>query len=142
MNQFKLQMELQSLKLRKQPRKVPQEFSPYIQSNIFLQSPQIYNYIQLGADYFNYPKVPQKLMIRTHLAEEFTDKLSCDSPLSSTQMQMKSLIELKKMVLSNSKNRIKINNFLMLVELVFSFQTMSYVLQQRYQSLTSSNHYL
>ncbi|CAD8160515.1 unnamed protein product [Paramecium pentaurelia] len=160
MNQIKLQMDLASQKLRKQPIKVSYEVASHTQSELFLKTHRCYNFLQQQTDVQrlqsqqtqrqqqqqqipnNYPKLPKKLMIKTHFPEEYLDKQSCDSPLSTTQTQMKSLIGLKKMILPTAQNRVKSRTFQSQLSSSPLFKTISCILQQRYSSITSSNHFV
>ncbi|CAD8156282.1 unnamed protein product [Paramecium octaurelia] len=159
MNQIKLQMDIASQKLRKQPTKVPYEVSSHTQSELFLKTHRGYNFLQSGEIQMvqsqqtqrlqqhhqypiNYPKLPKKLMIKTHFPEDYAEKQSCDSPLSTTQTQMRSIIGIKKMVLPTAQNRVKSRTFQSQVSSSPLFKTISCILQQRYSSITSSNHFI
>ncbi|CAD8074148.1 unnamed protein product [Paramecium sonneborni] len=160
MNQIKQQMDIMSLKFRKQPIKVSYEMSSHTQSELFLKTHRGYNFIQeqqqmlqsqqtqrqqqfnQQQQQINYPKLPKKLMIKTHFPDEFAEKLSCDSPLSTTQTQMKSIIGLKKTILPTAQNRVKSRTFQSQLSTSPLFKTISCILQQRYSSITSSNHFI
>ncbi|CAD8077328.1 unnamed protein product [Paramecium primaurelia] len=122
---IKQQLEFLSQKQRKHPIKVIQSSVTQTQSELFLKSKICYNFVtQNDSQEFDCQQIQKfesqvelpknkikKLTMKTHFPEELLEKQSCNSPLSTSQSQLKSRKEKKRMILPKAQNRIKSRTF-------------------------------
>ncbi|CAD8084963.1 unnamed protein product [Paramecium sonneborni] len=119
-NIIKQQLEFLSQKQRKYPIKViPTNVMTQNQSELFFKSKTFYNFItQNDSQEQDYQQIQQtqedkprnkikKLTLKTHFPEDLLEKQSCNSPLSTSQSQLRSHKEKKRKILPNAQNRIK-----------------------------------
>ncbi|CAD8085891.1 unnamed protein product [Paramecium sonneborni] len=120
-NIIKQQLDFLSQKQRKHPIKVIPTNVSQTQSELFFKTKICYNFItQNDSQEQDYQQIQQnqtqidkpkskikKLTLKTHFPEDIQEKQSCNSPLSTSQSQLRSNKEKKRKILPNAQNRIK-----------------------------------